>query len=238
MLNDFVGALDRYRRAAELRERLGRPESGILVRLGIAHFRMGDLAEAADAFERAIEQYRADGDVRAEAAALNNLAGVRFDQGDVDGAIDAFRSALALVEGSGEDRPVTRRNLAAAERRRGNLRAAAEWAESGLNASVTIGATHETALCAVEVAHCLAEASARSGDPALAGEAATLLGGAGAMCDQLGGAALENGDIVWAIVSDIDPDATAHRDEGRELSADALVERTRRAAASLVAGEL
>nr|WP_206068927.1 BTAD domain-containing putative transcriptional regulator [Nonomuraea sp. FMUSA5-5] len=87
----------------------GAPVALLLAELGFVAERRGDAATAAELHARSLDVARADGDARAEALALEGLAGARLLEG-------AAREAAELLRAAGELRERAQAPLPAAER--------------------------------------------------------------------------------------------------------------------------
>ncbi|PZG23317.1 BTAD domain-containing putative transcriptional regulator [Nonomuraea aridisoli] len=85
------------------------PEALLLAELGFAAEQRGDADLAVSLHSQSLEAARADGDARAEALALEGLAGARLLQGDPDEAVRLLRTARALREQAAAPLPAAER---------------------------------------------------------------------------------------------------------------------------------
>ncbi|TYB52730.1 tetratricopeptide repeat protein [Nonomuraea sp. PA05] len=88
----------------------GAPMALLLAELGFVAELRGDAPTAAGLHARSLEVARADGDDRAEALALEGLAGVRVLEGDPDEAARLLRTARELRERAGAPLPAAERS--------------------------------------------------------------------------------------------------------------------------------
>ncbi|WP_043624718.1 BTAD domain-containing putative transcriptional regulator [Nonomuraea candida] len=87
----------------------GGPVALLLAELGFIAERRGDVRTAAELHTRSLEAARADGDPRAEALALEGLAGARLLQGDPEEAAGLLRTAQELRERADAPLPAAER---------------------------------------------------------------------------------------------------------------------------------
>jgi tetratricopeptide (TPR) repeat protein len=97
---DFAGAEQKYRKALEIDERLGRLEgmANDYVNLGNALWARGDLAGAEQMQRKALEIDERLGRLEGMANAYGNLGNVLQTRGDLDGAEQMYRKSLEIEE--------------------------------------------------------------------------------------------------------------------------------------------
>jgi class 3 adenylate cyclase/tetratricopeptide (TPR) repeat protein len=88
-----------YRQALELCPPGTPGRARVLARAARAAFKAGRVAEAANAYEEAIDGFAAEGDVVGQGEALNRLSSVLWNQGETRRARDALVGAVELLEG-------------------------------------------------------------------------------------------------------------------------------------------
>jgi tetratricopeptide (TPR) repeat protein len=93
------GSVRKLQEAVDLFEELGQPHAAALGQrnIGIAHLRQGELEEAGDRLEKALEQARAAANKRLEFIVLNDLSVVRARAGDQRGSREADLHAEAVL---------------------------------------------------------------------------------------------------------------------------------------------
>jgi len=131
LAGDRRAAADEYLvRALVIQNKLGNLQGRADVEnaLGIAHFQLGQLDQAAERYRNAIELRRRIGDQRGVAAATANVARIDLRKGDFNRAHAGLQQALQVVEGIGDRQTVANlhNEIGSLEEQRGDYRAALE----------------------------------------------------------------------------------------------------------------
>jgi CHAT domain-containing protein/tetratricopeptide (TPR) repeat protein len=105
-LSDYSGAAARAREAIAIADELGDRWMGAEARntLGLASWRVGEVIDALDLLQQAIDTWRAEGAGASEAAALSNRGLLLQETGQFDQARQHFAQALARVRARGDRR--------------------------------------------------------------------------------------------------------------------------------------
>jgi tetratricopeptide (TPR) repeat protein len=95
---DVARAEAYYRRALELCPAGASGRARVVARAARAAFQGGRVAEAATAYQEAIDAFAAEGEVEGQGEALNRLSSVLWNQGEARRARDALLRAVELLE--------------------------------------------------------------------------------------------------------------------------------------------
>lgn len=134
--------------AADVEPAIAPARAKSLHRLGTIDLDLGDYARAAAHLREALDLYRALGDARGAAIALNGLGGTARYQGDYAGAQALFEESLALLRAQGDDAAVPGRlmNLGQVVARQGDYARAEALFEESLGLSRQQGNTRAVVL--------------------------------------------------------------------------------------------
>jgi tetratricopeptide (TPR) repeat protein len=144
LAGDRRAAVDEYLvRALVIQNKLGNLQGrgDVENALGIAHFQLGQLDQAAERYRNAIELRRQIGDQRGVAAATANVARIDLRRGDFDRARTGLQQALEVVEAIGDRQTVANlhNEIGSLEEQRGDYRAALERYRRALAALRDLG---------------------------------------------------------------------------------------------------
>jgi tetratricopeptide (TPR) repeat protein len=88
--------------ACEIGDRRG--EGNLLDNLGVAYYSLGQVEQAVEYYQKALEIAREIGDRRGEGSALGNLGIAYADLGQVEQAVEYYQKALEIARGIGDRR--------------------------------------------------------------------------------------------------------------------------------------
>jgi len=135
-LGQYEKALEILRQALDIHRSVSNynGEGTALDGLGKVHFLMGEYDRALDYFNQALQSFQRRGAEFPEAAALNVVGKTYYRKGDIEKANDYLNRSLQkrLSQGDKNGEAITRLNLAAVERDRGNRAAAREHIETAI----------------------------------------------------------------------------------------------------------
>jgi tetratricopeptide (TPR) repeat protein len=123
---------DAFQRALQLLPgEQGRERCALLVLLGRALVRLGELSAASSGLEEGLALARAEGEVQTEAAVLTGLGEVAWQQGDWEAAQGRLREGLALAQECGDvaGQGLAAQHLARVSWLRGEYEQAERWAQ-------------------------------------------------------------------------------------------------------------
>ncbi|MEO1084911.1 MAG: tetratricopeptide repeat protein, partial [Acidobacteriota bacterium] len=118
------------------------------MRAALRH-RQGRMADARVAYDKAVTGFRRLGDLRSEAASLNNYASLLNSEGDQDGVIEALSRSIEIKRGLGERSGLVMSlsNLANIHILRGDLDPASALLDEAMEVARDIDDPHRLAVC-------------------------------------------------------------------------------------------
>jgi CHAT domain-containing protein len=136
-------ALDEYARAEPFFERSGQAElaADLMTARGLILARTGRPRDALPLFERALAEYRRDGNRDRQANVLNNLGGMRDLLGDLDQAMRSYEEASAIWETLGNTAftPIVWNNIASLYADQGRWSDSIAWRKRALDRQLQLG---------------------------------------------------------------------------------------------------
>ncbi|HZA83892.1 MAG TPA: AAA family ATPase, partial [Actinomycetes bacterium] len=149
---DVARAEAYYRQALELCPPGMPGRSRVLARAARAVFQAGRVAEAAGAYQEAIDGFAAEGDVVGQGEALNRLSSVLWNQGEAGRARDALLRAVELLEGArpGPELGSAYAQMAMDRVMSGHPQEALGWADKALALADELGGLPEERLRALD----------------------------------------------------------------------------------------